>query len=68
MDGGSDDGADDNEDCQDDGESGNGQEGVQGSHHTHSRVLRARCTQRTDVTISAFLRAYAYPVEKLNAA
>jgi hypothetical protein len=40
MDGGGDDRASENEDCQDGGETSNGQEGIQGSHHGHSRVLR----------------------------
>ena len=68
MDGGSDDGAGDEEHCQDGGETSNGEEGVQGSHDRHSRVLRARCTRKTAAAIYAFLRAYTYPVEKLNAA
>jgi hypothetical protein len=28
----------------------------------------ARCTEKTGGAISAFLRAYAYPVDNLNAA
>ena len=46
MHGGSDNGAGNEEDCQDGGESSNGEKGVQGSHHGHSRVLRAHCTRK----------------------
>ena len=67
MHGGGDNGAGDEEDCQDGSESSNGEEGVQGSHHGHSRVLRAHCTRKTAGAIRAFLHAYAYPVENLNA-
>jgi hypothetical protein len=66
VDGGGDDRASENEDCEDGGKTNNSQEGVQGSHHGHSRVLRGTlCGQngRRDI-----LHAYAYPVDKLNAA
>ena len=68
MHGGRNDGAGDEEDSKDGGETSNGEEGVQDSHHTHSRVLRARCSRKTAAAIRAFLTAYTYPVEKLNVA
>src|SRR5262245_60379426 len=40
VDGGGDNRAGNEEDCQDGGETSSGQEGVQGSHQGHSRVLR----------------------------
>ena len=40
MDGGGYDRTGDDEDCEDGSKSGNGEQGVQGSHDRHSRVLR----------------------------
>lgn len=68
MHGSRDDGAGDEEDSKDGGETSNGEKGFQGSHRTHPHVLRARCAWKTAAAIRAFLRAYTYPVEKLNAA
>jgi hypothetical protein len=65
---GSNDGAGDEENYQDGGETSNGEEGAQGSHDRHSRILRARCTWKTAAASYAFLHTYTYPVEKLNAA
>ena len=69
MDGGGDKRASEEEDSPDGGETSNSQEGVQGSHHGHSRVLRGTLSgQNAPAAISAFLHAYTYPVDKLNAA
>ena len=66
---GGDDGAGDEDNCEDGDETGNRQEGVQGSHDGHSGVLRStRSMEKTDHTIAVFLRAYAYLVDNLNAA
>jgi len=63
------DGASDEEHCQDGGKTSNDEEGVQGSHDRHSRVRRGTLYgKRTAAAIFAFLRAYTYPVEKLDAA
>ena len=68
MDRGRDDGAGDEDDCEDGGETSNGQEGFQGSHDRHSRVLRGTLHGDDGRRDYAFLRAYAYTVENLNAA
>src|SRR6185503_179179 len=58
VDGGGDDRASEDEDCQDRGETSNSQEGIQGSHDGHSRVLRGTLCRQNGAAIAAFLRAY----------
>jgi hypothetical protein len=65
VDGGGDDRASEDEDCQDGGETSNSQEGVQGSHDDTHVFYAARSADKTAAAIAAFLRAYTYPVDKL---
>jgi hypothetical protein len=67
VDGGSDDGARDEEDGEDSNETSDGQQGVQGSHDRHSRVLRGTLYGQTAAASPAFLRPYTFPVDNLNA-
>jgi hypothetical protein len=58
VDGGGDDRASENEGCEDGDDTNNSQEGVQGSHHGHSRVLRGTlCGQngRRDIRVPSCL-------------